>query len=434
MSGQRGRWRTRVVACGAALLMMLVGAPAAGASTRAVAPEAATAALTSALPAGAAAPGLDDLRSRLPELTYGQPVELGVPGAPQWPVAITRTGVVAGVTTVDGVQRAFRWRDGRTEVMPVVATYLHVVDVNDRGQVVGNTSSAGPEPGYGFLWDVDGAVLRIGGPDESITAAGINAHGVVAGTRDRYSRSRAVIWRDGVVTDLGALGAGAVSVSDEDAINDRGEVVGVSFVGTPDAGVLARGFVWRDGAMSELPGPPRAHVSARGITESGDVLGSVDDPDGRDGTVVWEDGVLRFVYTSTDPERRLHPSDLNEKGVVVGRVERRGTGVGVVVDADGTLRRLRALGGDRTDPAAVHDLGIVVGSATREPGRSDLPHACLWVLGVPVALGERVGGLTVVASVARDVNARGQVVGTVSTPGPRGFESRVVLWELVPGR
>src|SRR4029079_982723 len=67
-----------------------------------------------------------------------------------------------------------------------------------------------------------------------------------AGTRAARSLPRAgVSSSQWVVTDLGNLGAGKVTVSD---INDRGQVVGQA--ATRDD--LGRGFIWQDGSMTAL--------------------------------------------------------------------------------------------------------------------------------------------------------------------------------------
>lgn len=107
----------------------------------------------------------------------------------------------------------------------------------------------------------------------------------------------------------------------------------------------------------------------------------------------------------------------------------------VVADARGT-RHLPTLGGASGAATDVHDLGVAVGFAQRA-GDVTTVHAVAWVLDVPVALGERLPGVAVRGSAAYDVNARGQVVGTLNavlSPVTDVPGQRAVLWELVPRR
>ena len=76
-----------------------------------------------------------------------------------------------------------------------------------------------------MLWK-NGTVRDLGtlAGDTSSSASAINNRGLIVG----YSNSRAVVWRDGTVTDLNSLlpaNSGWELVSAK-AINNRGEIVG----------------------------------------------------------------------------------------------------------------------------------------------------------------------------------------------------------------
>jgi probable HAF family extracellular repeat protein len=108
-------------------------------------------------------------------------------------------------------------------------------DINDLGQVVGESSTAnGPEA---FLWTAAGGMQPLGsaGATGSI-AVGINDLGQVVGTINRAGINYAVLWMDGLVLNLGDLSG------DEHGfplrINNLGQAAGVSVTGQGDHPVL----------------------------------------------------------------------------------------------------------------------------------------------------------------------------------------------------
>jgi probable HAF family extracellular repeat protein len=79
----------------------------------------------------------------------------------------------------------------------------------------------------------------------------------------------AVLWDDGVVTDLGRLPGGDFSVAN--GINDPGQVVGLS---SAAAGGQPHAFLWEKGAMLDLGVfPGDSGSSAAGINNRGQVVG-----------------------------------------------------------------------------------------------------------------------------------------------------------------
>jgi len=85
--------------------------------------------------------------------------------------------------------------------------------------------------------------------------------------------------------DLGTLG-GTYSVAN--AINERGQVVGIS--GT--AAGRFHAFMWQDGVMTDLGtlGGPDSHASA--INERGQVIGAAYNASAQEHAFLWEDGVM----------------------------------------------------------------------------------------------------------------------------------------------
>lgn len=409
-----GGGRTAVVVLVGTMTLALVAAPGAAASSG------------SNGSARSAAWSQDDLRALLRRPVQPQPVDLGAPGLSSEPVEVTDSGVVIGYSRELRVPvHAWRWQDGRAVNLVGPGGDTFPVDVNDRGQVAGRSfSRAGQQA---LLWERDGTLVVLAGPEARGWASAIDERGRVAGHLTRDGVTRAVLWHDGLTTDLGALGDGPVTAAPGDALNERGEVVGTSWVaGRPHA------FLWRDGVMTALPTPPGATSTAQAVDDRGRVLGTVDDPAGPDGPVVWEGGRMQLL----DPDGRsgFTPVTMHEDGQVAGQGGASGT-TPMVWDRRIGLRALPGRGGPEARAFGLGRPGLVAGVTTADGAA--WWRAAVWVLGVPVPLGERLPGHPAPSSsTAVDVNDRGQVVGSLSLDEPGGGDpyGRAVLWDLVPGR
>jgi probable HAF family extracellular repeat protein len=162
--------------------------------------------------AGSVTHPLDNRRHALLWRGASGVTDLGVLGGSSAFAQAVDNGFVAGMTYAKDVmypanaRRAFVWKDGRLTMLPVTGG-SEAVDVNENGTVVG-------------------------------------AQGLGDGFPSPYQRSEhAFIYRDGVVTDLGTLGAGKWSVAT--AVNDRDQVLGWS--ATAAHGVGHDAFVWSTG-------------------------------------------------------------------------------------------------------------------------------------------------------------------------------------------
>ena len=204
--------------------------------------------------------------------------------------------------TCTGVQvlgfKAVLWepRKGKVQELPPLRgdSASAATDINERGQAVGISGDCDQAVGrfsarHGVIWEKGKPreVPNLGGISWH-TPQDINQRGDVVGfsnppsARDLLGifRARGFLWIHGSdeAIDLGVLEGD--SLSQGQAINNRRDVVGVSFGGT----VGPRAFLWRDGKIMDLnvlagpgfgPGQPFQLRSARDINDVGLITGDV---------------------------------------------------------------------------------------------------------------------------------------------------------------
>ncbi len=300
------------------------------------------------------------------------------------------------------VQHAFKWQNGvLTDLgaLPGGASSVAIY-INERGEIAGLSQNGLVDPLTGLpesiavLWK-DGQIFNLGtlGGNESIATALNNRGQVVGGAAntipDPFSLSavignpvfatqtRAFLWDNGVMVDLGTLGG---PDSSSGLVNEHGQVAGVSYIDSTPNGITriptVRPFLWEKGHMFDLGSLGGAFATVSGLNERGDVVGEM----------------------SLPGEESQHP----------------------YFWARGRLTDLGTLGGSSGEVADVNDAGEVVGDADLPNGLHD---AFLWKNGVMTDLGNL--GIT---SAAHDLNSRGQVVGG-SRVSFQGTQLNAFLWE-----
>ena len=298
----------------------------------------------------------------------GSALDLGTLGGPNssvaWPVENNRS-LIAGIaqtSTPDPLGESwscaaffpgatatgftclgFVWEDGEMRALPTLGgNNGFATGANARGQVVGWAENAVHDPTCvppqvlqfrAVIWGPgEGQIeelLPLPG-DTSTAATAINNRGQVvgiSGTCDqavgRYTAAHTVLWEKGTVTDLGNLGAPWWNTAM--AINQRGDVTGFAGVPGGDAdNPILHAFLWTrsDGIqdLGTLPGD--ATSQANGINDRGQVVGTSCDMAGSCRAFLWEDGVMTDLNTLVAPGYAgilTTAQDINDRGEITGR-------------------------------------------------------------------------------------------------------------------
>jgi probable HAF family extracellular repeat protein len=342
--------------------------------------------------------------------------------------------------------------------------------LNNSGTAVGVADTPTPDPtcyvdcfvAHAFQSRNGGALVDLGAlpGGASSQAFLISANGLIAGVSQIAEidpslpggapELRAVLWRNGVPTDLGMLPQGGFDTQ-ASAVNSRGEVVGFGLDTTADpfsliapgfATTQTRAFLWKNGAMQDLGTLGGADAQAVLVNERGQIAGMsytnstpnpvtglpTQDP------FLWENGMM--VDLGTLGGTFSLTSALNNRGEVVGQSNLAGDPGcpnscqthPFLWTKTGGMQDLGTLGGNNGITNWINDAGAIAGKADL-PGPLPQNHdAVLWRQGSMIDLGTLPGDS---CSNAYYVNSRGQVVGTSENSAlcriPTG--EHAFLWE-----
>lgn len=223
-----------------------------------------------------------------------------------------------------GVSGVVTWVDGQVRaVAPAEVSGLDLAEINNRGQAL-VTLAAGDTAA---VWHTASGrvtpIAMLGGAVNRATA--INERGTVAGISETAEGQRhAFLWRDGRVTDLGTLHAAGHSYvggdllnqfyADDNALNERGHVAGTS-IGASGS----RAFLWRDGRMVDLGTLGGGSSQAAAVNNQDQVVGMSETADGVTHAFLWEEGVMTDIGALAGPGTS-RATDINDRGHITGMV------------------------------------------------------------------------------------------------------------------
>ena len=344
------------------------------------------------------------------------------------------------------VQRAFEWHDGILTDLGALpgGSSSNSNWINSRGWVAGASQNGLIDPLTGFpeiravIWKNSGItdLGTLGGNESAATTVNNRgqATGIAANTiSDPFSivgwgtQTRAFLWKNGVMRDLGTLGGPDAFGQ---TMNDRGQVAGFSYTNStpnPATGVPPiHPLLWDNGNMFDLSLGGTFGV-VDWLNNRGQAVGeSTVAGDLADHPFLWDRGKLTDLGTFGGSFGSA--SWINEAGAVVGVAgypDPTGINHGFLWK-NGKINDLGSLSGDRCSFAyAINSHEQIVGTSFEVEGICFWPQpaitawsAVLWENGSIIDLNSRVpSNSSLQLAIAFNINERGEIAGIGIPPG-----------------
>jgi probable HAF family extracellular repeat protein len=238
----------------------------------------------------------------------------------------------------------FLWQNGALSQLPLLGgNNGFATGVNQRGSAVGWAETQVHDPTcvapqvLQFLavqWQAGGGPPRVLPPwpgDSTSAATAINDAGEIVGISGScdvavgaFSARHALLWVNGRPIKLATLGGAGWNTPM--AINNLGIIAGFSdTAGDVNAGVLtanSQAAVWTPGGIINLHAlPGDATAQATGINDFNQVIGTSFNADGSSRVFFWQDGQLYDLNTLVQPDAPLYligTGDINNRGEITG--------------------------------------------------------------------------------------------------------------------
>lgn len=272
------------------------------------------------------------------------------------------------------------------------------LSINDAGVCVGWSYVDGPLSIESHLVRyADGVQTDLGTLGGDVAqGTGINNAGIIVGRSSvAGGQTHAFIHKDGNMSDLGLLGAGAYS--EANAINNAGVIVG--FATTSTAAQIGHAVKWVDGEMIDLGGlEGNTHTYANAISDNGYIVGSADNTwSGSTPSIAWLDegaGMSDIGYLFTNPggvRQGMFATSVNSDGDVVGYTSNASGRRTAFLYQDGELFNLEDYlpaeyaGWQLWNAFGINDQGWIVGNGYA-PGNSHMQSFALQLVPEPATL------------------------------------------------
>ena len=236
--------------------------------------------------------------------------------------------------------------------------------INDAGAITGVYLSRTDSDSHAFVYQ-NGAVRDLGA---GTAGYGINATGAVVGAIRTAGGNTGFIEQNGVLTQLGNLGAGLESQAL--AVNDLGQVVGDSTLNAAADDATRHPFLYSNGVLHDLGTLGNGvNNSAVAINNAGQVAGYSDAADGTTHAFLYDDGVMRDLGGFGTHQMIIN--NLNAFGRLVGTAVTGASGDTPFMLLGDTLVDLNtlldpALGWQLYDAYTINDLDQIIASGCHD--------------------------------------------------------------------
>jgi probable HAF family extracellular repeat protein len=326
-------------------------------------------------------------------------------------------------------------RTGMTDIGTLGGKLTFPTAINDRDQIVGYSQIGSNQPciqascNHAFIWTAKTGMVDLGTVDSktfNIIPQSINNRGEVVGYFETFAQGpgighgieRPFIWtpKRGMV-DLGTLPGDIAGFAT--AINDDGQVIGHSFNCALGVSCLGQAFVWNaDEGIVGLGTLGGTSSSANAINDRGEITG-VSDTTGGSHAFIWTHHFgMRDLGTLGS---QSSGSAINGRGEIAGTYQ---SSVGQTRPFLWThhrgMRDIGSLGGAFGSPSAINNAGEIVGASATTSAN----HAFHWTESAGmIDLGTLPNGTT---SSAVAINEDHQIAGF--SDGANGGSVHAVLW------
>ena len=349
-------------------------------------------------------------------------------------VGMTPAGRVIWTTQrPDGTQwerEVFQWQNGLITDLGPLPQHALPDGLNAGGAIIGTSyeppycgyaspPSCHPGPGHAFLWQPGKLTPlgSLGGADSE--AWSINDRGQIVGSSQTAGGVRhAFLWQGGTMTDLGTSSGGE---SDALAINNRGQILEDISVGKSDEIVL-----WQEGRTTPIASFRNCQWAA--FNDRGQVIGLCKKPGGPTRALLWVNGRT----TDLGVDFQGAPMAINDRSDVVEPLQTSEDSSRGVLWRNGERIDLGSFGGPRTLPIALNERDQVVGVSSAPVRRHGFVvwHPFFWQ-------GGKLTMLPAAGSVSfdvMDVNAAGTLIAGGMSPfscGSLSCADTLFVWQYV---